>query len=130
MINAFDIYLISQLDTFVTWFRIFGIISMMVGVPLIAAYVCEVILDSHIPTGEEEVLFLNKCRKIGKILIVISCIFITTSIFLPSSKTAVAMFVVPKIVNNEDIQEMPQNVFKLMNEKLKEWTKDVLDAEE
>jgi len=129
MINAFDIYLISQLDTFVTGFRIFGILFMIVGITLVAAYACN-ILNPHFHEDEEEVLFLNKCRKIGKVLIIISCIFVTTSIFLPSSKTAVAMFVVPKIVNNEDVQEMPQNVFKLINEKLKEWTKDVLEAEE
>ncbi|MHA1232581.1 MAG: hypothetical protein ACTSPQ_18270 [Candidatus Helarchaeota archaeon] len=129
MINAFDIYLISQLDTFVMWFGIFGILFTTAGITLVLVYACN-ISNPHFYEDEGEALFLNKCREIGKVLIIISCIFITTSIFLPSSKTVVAMFVVPKIVNNEDVQEMPQNVFKLMNEKLKEWTKDVLETEE
>ena len=45
-----------------------------------------------------------------------------TSVFAPTKEIATAMFVVPPVVNNEKVQELPQNVLDFVNGWLKENT--------
>lgn len=47
---------------------------------------------------------------------------ILTCIFAPTKEIATAMFVVPPVVNNEKVQELPQNVLDFVNGWLKENT--------
>ena len=44
--------------------------------------------------------------------------------FIPSTKQMIAIITIPKIVNNEQVQEMPDNALKLINKKLREWAED------
>ena len=53
-------------------------------------------------------------------------LFIGAKSFTPTTKEMVAFIAVPKIINNEDVQEIPPNVAKFMNEKLKSWMEDNL----
>ena len=45
-----------------------------------------------------------------------------TCVFAPTKEIAAAMFVVPPVVNNEKVQELPKNVLEFVNEWLKENT--------
>lgn len=45
-----------------------------------------------------------------------------TGVFAPTKEIATAMFVVPPVVNNEKVQELPQNVLDFVNGWLKENT--------
>lgn len=54
-------------------------------------------------------------------VIIIGAIGVT---FIPSTKQAIAIITIPKIVNNEQIQEMPDNALRLINQKLKEWAEE------
>lgn len=48
---------------------------------------------------------------------------------LPSSKEAVAIYLIPKIVNNEKVANVPDRMMDLLNLKLDEWMKDVQGKE-
>ena len=45
-----------------------------------------------------------------------------TCVFAPTKEIAAAMFVVPPVVNNEKVQELPQNVLDFVNGWLKKYT--------
>lgn len=45
-----------------------------------------------------------------------------TAVFAPTKEIATAMFIVPPVVNNEKVQEIPQNVLDFVNGWLKENT--------
>jgi hypothetical protein len=45
---------------------------------------------------------------------------------VPNMKEAAVIYLVPKIMNNENIKEMPNNFAEMLNEKIKEWTDDAI----
>lgn len=45
--------------------------------------------------------------------------------FIPSTKEAVAIYMIPKIVNNEQVQKLPDNAMKFLNEKFEGWLNDM-----
>jgi len=49
--------------------------------------------------------------------------------FIPSTKQMAAIIVVPKIVNNEHIKEIPQNLIRLCDEWIKDKTKKLKGEE-
>ena len=64
----------------------------------------------------------NRFVKVGKIaLIVCVCTFVA-NIALPSGKAMVAMYVVPKVVNNEVAQQLPGEILDFIRSYLKENT--------
>ena len=66
-------------------------------------------------------------RLIRKVWIPISIIpiFVLLLVATPSTKEAIAIYAIPKIANNQNVQQIPENFAKLINEKLQEWMKDV-----
>lgn len=51
---------------------------------------------------------------------IIGLFFLLLACFIPSTKTIAAMYVLPKIVNNEQIQQIPSKLLDLSNEWLEE----------
>lgn len=52
-------------------------------------------------------------------------------VFVPSTKEAAAIYLIPKIANNEQVQKVPEQALRLLNAKLEEWIDDQIgtDAE-
>ena len=44
---------------------------------------------------------------------------------VPSTKEFAAIYLIPKIANNEQVQKVPDNLLKLLNAKLEDWINDV-----
>ena len=62
---------------------------------------------------------------IAEIVWVLTFVFgLLGNAFIPSTKQMIAIITIPKIVNNEQVQEMPDNALKLINKKLREWAED------
>ena len=55
-------------------------------------------------------------------MLIVSCITLPLS---PLPSSAIAIWAVPKVINNEQVQALPDNALKLVNEQLQEWLKDV-----
>jgi hypothetical protein len=53
----------------------------------------------------------------------------TLRVAIPTSKEIAAIYLIPKMVNNEDMQQIPDNAAKLLNAKLKLWMDDTLEIE-
>ena len=72
---------------------------------------------------EDDEDFQKAVKRFVRQLITIFVLWIVVGlayILIPSTKQMAAIIVVPKIVNNEQVQEIPENLIELCNE----WTKD------
>ena len=47
------------------------------------------------------------------------------STFIPKSKTIAAMYLVPKIIENKQVSELPEKMVKLLNVKMDDWINDL-----
>lgn len=54
---------------------------------------------------------------------VLSAIFLPLAILTPTTKDMAIIYVVPKIVNNDKVQQIPDKLLDLANAKIEEWTK-------
>lgn len=63
-------------------------------------------------------------KKLMIVCIVGFCVSFTGIMFVPSTKDIAAIYLIPKIVNNEQAQKLPANLLSLLNKKLEEWLQD------
>ncbi len=109
-ITPFEIYLVMQLDSlcvlFLTLCMITGGVSAGSFIDLLINF-----------ATEERRTFLKKALKVSTLL---WAVFLLLSVFTPSSKTVAAMYVVPKIVNNENVQKLPDEMLQLFRESIKD----------
>lgn len=111
MITGWDIYLITRLQGLVLCFGVFAFLLLAIAFIAGIYVIVEEEMEEH-------------GRKIWALLIGgIICVVLTC--FVPTTKEAVAIWALPKIANNETVQEIPDNFAKLVNKKLQEWMKDV-----
>lgn len=129
MITPFQIYLITLLDNM---HKVAGIIF---GLSIIACGACFLYVLMESPDEntflskegkEKKRLWLNPKIKIIKKIVVCGLISLSICFFVPSAKTCVAMYVVPKVVNNESLQKLPDSILKYINnyitEEKKQWS--------
>lgn len=119
-ITAFDIYLVSLADKIVDpagWitvatfvFSLFVVFIMLLG--------CD---------AQEEI---KKAKSVLKLLCVIVVVCGSLAVFIPSSKTIAAMYVLPAIVNNEHIQNSTGNALEALENLTKEWLKDTVKSKD
>ena len=59
-------------------------------------------------------------RKVAKYVVFVFFILGTASVFLPTTKEMVAIYVVPALANNEQVRSIPDTALKLADEYLKQ----------
>lgn len=82
-----------------------------------------------LPVFSEIYSFEVAISKLKKMLVIALSFFIM-SVLVPSSKTLAAMFVIPPIINNGQLQELPSNVLEFINGYIKEQTELRRSSEE
>ena len=114
MIDALDIYffglLINLKDMFVDlmFFLVFSSLFLVILVPMV--------YDFNI-TALKPV-----AKKLGIFIISVIAFCLIGKGLSPTKEIATAMFVVPPVVNNQQVQEIPKNVLDFVNGWLKENT--------
>lgn len=109
MITPFQMYLLLMLDSICAVTTIITIvlafITFMIGIMSVAGDV-----------NEED----HKCaRKLLKYLVPIFVLSLLSAVFIPNTKQAATIFLVPKVLNNEKVQDIGQNGLDLANNLLK-----------
>ena len=105
--------------------------SIILGVILVAAIVfAPLLLMEPLPKDKEKI---GKWVVRGVIAVVFA--FVLTLFgkpFIPTTKEAAAIYLVPAIINNEQVQKVPTNAMKLLNKKLEQYLIDneVIEKEE
>ena len=77
--------------------------------------------------GEKQALVMGQKIKLAPIVLAISIALI---ILIPNLKEAAAIYLIPKMVNNENVQELPNDATKLLRLKLNEWINDLTEVPE
>lgn len=105
--------------------------SFLFGIISIAVTVCFIVGLVGTATSPEESKWSGwhkgEYKKFGKIftplfyiIVPFTLIFITASNMLPTTKQMATIIVVPKILNNAEVQKIPNNVVELANDWIKE----------
>ena len=110
MITSWDIYWITRLDSinggliaFALTAGIGGLISVLFG---------------HL---EDE----GTAKKLGIAGVIVGLFLSAAAVLTPTTKQYAAIVMLPKIANNEQIAELPENAAALLNKQLKAWVDDL-----
>lgn len=119
-ITPFDVYLVMQLDRLSCVATILFTILTIVYVVLVIFGVMEVSMamgqeDEDYKSGKAK---LSLSWKIGTV----AAVFLLFGAFIPSTKTAASMFLLPAIANNKEVQQLPEDLLKMVRGLVKEWT--------
>jgi hypothetical protein len=119
----FDVYLFTRLDSINFFFAFISLATLIGGgfVMLIAAISWE---GNNSQLGEKIV------RQGWIWFISIFVIFGGISCLIPTTKEAAAIYLIPKLVNNEQVQAIPENALKLLNLKFQAWIEEMEPARE
>ena len=111
MITPFQIYLVMQLDSFLSIFTAFLIFSF-----LYAGVVCLFHLNDFSEEKKQKWPSRKKAIKLAVSIFFVSSVLLSLT---PSTKTAAAMIVIPAIVNNENLQNEASELYLLAKDALK-----------
>lgn len=117
MLTMWDVYWVTRLDE----------ICWMFAVAMIVTGFIFGLSSIGYPFVKEEVFYgdnkrMNRFMKINLAVFVSVCVI---GSFVPSTKEACAIYLLPKIVNNEQVQKLPDNAMKLLNGKMEAWIDDM-----
>lgn len=105
--TAFDIYLISILDGVLNVCTVFMCVS---GIVIFIGFIEY--------TENCDTKFLKRFKK----AITVFVCSVLAFVFIPSSKTALAMYAIPPVIvaaqTNQEMQKLPDNVLKFINDYL------------
>lgn len=117
-INALNIYLFGLLLNLKSNAIVLGFLMFWVCISLGMAWIMS--KDEYaFRCLSEYTVSIAKWLKRATITLI--CI-ILTCIFAPTKEIATAMFIVPPVVNNEKVQELPDNILNFVNSWLKKNT--------
>lgn len=102
--TEFDVWLLMMLDPFRNFMLVTSIISIV--------FFLFMGLYQAIEKDEYKFLLIHK-KKLTLVLF-----WILLSNIIPSTKQAVAIILIPKIINNEKVQEIPVKLLNIVDKKL------------
>lgn len=132
MITAWDIYWITRLDYIIGTSVFLFIVSLISVAGLTIARMVAHCDDTDWRTYREwrEPYRKNFPRRIALALVPFF-VFLSVMTFVPDTENACAIYLLPKIANNEQVQKIPDKFAKLLNVKMEEWMNDaIIDKKE
>ena len=121
MITAWDVYMITRLDVLNT---ITTVLFIAFGI-VVALWLLMYPIITDLAFGDDNKKSGNCLKK----TIIVWLLLAIPTIIVPSTKEACAIYLLPKIVNNEQIQKIPNNFANLLNAKIEEWIKETISDE-
>ena len=79
---------------------------------------------------EEEPFYINWARPWIKPSVITLIISLILSVGVPDTKTLAAIYLLPKIAQNEDVAKLPATTARFLNAKLEEWIQDSLSEKQ
>jgi len=125
MITSWDIYWITRLDSASFVLAAVFIISIIAIVVLLIARAC---LAEPYYAWEKK--FNAEWLTPLKITLAMAMLSGFISLFIPTTKEFAAIYLIPKIANNEQVQKIPDNATRLLNAKLEQWIDDITKKKE
>ena len=126
--SGWIIYFICILDNMLTILTVLNIFSIVILIVLLIITIFGNLTNFDEPfnndKSKELKTFFEKWTKMFACTVVILS---TLSVFTPDTKSMVAIYMIPKITNNEKIDNMPDKMLNIFDAKLDEWMKDIVD---
>ena len=119
MITSWDIYWITRLDSLSVFFSIAGFGTLTIFICFVSWIVPMILNDPWDRDEKEKYWKPYKKSMVWGITVGTICAFI--GVFIPTTKEFAAIYLIPKIANNEQMQKIPDNAAKLLNAKLEQW---------
>lgn len=113
--SALQLYLIIKLSSTIT---MFGLITTGLITSIFICFISYMIAKSD--NDKSEMFWKNTLLKMLKYCLPISIVTLLLAVYLPSTKEAAIIYVLPKIINNSGIQAIPDKIINLSNEWLDE----------
>lgn len=108
--NSWTVYLITRLDAVQVFFCVIGGLFFLFCFTAVVVYTIE---------PKTETIRILKTAIVG---LVASILFLTAT---PSTNEAVMIYILPKIINNETVKQIPENAANLINEQVKIWLENL-----
>lgn len=112
--TALDIYLISLADSI-----------KFSGGPMMFCSGLSIFIFASSLLIEPEIITCASKKFMKFIVIPVLLLGMSIKVFVPSSKTIAAMYLIPAISQNEDLQEMFGDSLSIMKGQLKVWAKEL-----
>ena len=108
-LSAFSIYCIGIVD---------GVKSMLAGLGTMFAFLSAIFAIFEMTDFSERPERVKNTRR--RLLITFVALFAicTLQVFIPTSKTVIAMVTIPPVINNEEVQKLPKNLIEFLNDYL------------
>jgi len=120
------IYFFTRLDSFNSLIKNLIFISFLSIIGLIIFFFLE--QDSYVD-GEIKNIYSPKIivwiKKIA-VLLILCTIF---SVTIPTTKEAAVIYLLPKVIKNEQCQQIPTNFVKFLNLKMEKWLNEQIGEE-
>ena len=110
----YHIYLFTRID-YVVGCAEFFMLLVVLGLIILACF---------FPVYYDEEEYRPLAYKIAKYLVIVLIITIGFRAVIPTQTEVAAIYLVPKIVNNESVQKIPESVAKLLEVKLNQWIEE------
>lgn len=122
-ISPIEVYFIMQLDSIRD---VTGLLSFFIGISIAASAV--VFFLSFDDCFESDGTIRMFMKKISTISLSLFFVLMLIRAFLPSTKQMAAVILIPQIINNEKVQQLPEDILNLVQNLIREWTLQPNDA--
>lgn len=120
-ISPWLVYWLMQLDSICDFVEFIAIIGSIL---LIGLIVIRTACKAAPEYDDGAKAFYNATTNLCKFSCVIIPIFVLLNVFIPNTKTVAAMILIPPIVNNEQVQQIPDDILTFVRSVIKEYTFD------
>lgn len=124
MLSPFELYLILQLDNICTLSITFLVLSIIFSIICFLVYFVN--LDD--PSWEKH---MTRARQLFKLLLPICLFFSLCVAFIPNTKQAATIYLVPKVVNgiaeSPEIQNTASDAFRILQLKVHQYLRETID---
>ena len=113
VVTAWQMYWITRLDSINTFV-------------VVSAFLFFTVFGGSLATILANVYDSSKFRVITATSLILAVLFGVSAAFIPSTKDAAAIIMIPEIANNQDVQDVVKTAPQLLNLKMQEWLNDSL----
>ncbi|MFA5692891.1 MAG: hypothetical protein WC907_04675 [Acholeplasmataceae bacterium] len=125
MITESTLYLITRLDSINKVFQLLTVVSLMA-----IACIGTLLLFHKIEDRMEEVENIKCFLKYLKVSTMVLAFSVLCLVLIPTTKEAIAIYVIPKIANNEQLQSISTGTLNIVENKFQEWINDLVKEED
>lgn len=123
--SHWTMYFFVKLDNFISLFGHLAFFVTIGSVVFLALGIAWIMDDA--PKELKEV-YMKKVKKYGSIGLSIGIFSLLMWVALPSTKQMAAIYVVPKMANNEDFQEIAGNSIDILKEYTRQWLEELTET--